>query len=175
MSTGKPSLISKEYKDHRRQEKKIAGEESFKVDLPLPKTPPVQLDGMPEGQKAWRSLMRAHGKLPADLLSVLDREFLLNYCTTVQLHRDAVDLVTEISQKYNQGAAVLEDLLKARVELRMTLRLLLDYSKQLFGNPRSRGGTTPPTKEIADEMDREMDWAKHILEDGDDHEHTGNS
>jgi hypothetical protein len=158
MSRGKPVLLSKEYKDHNRQKRKIAGEESFKTDLPLPKNPPVQLDGMMAGQRAWRSLMRAHSKLPAELLSVLDKQFLINYCVAVQLHHDAVGLVEEMNQRFSDGTGTLDDVLRARVELRMVLRLMLDYSKQLFANPRSRGGTNPPTKELTPEevVEREL-------------------
>lgn len=158
MSRGKPALLSKEYKDRQRQEKKLAGEESFRTNLPLPQKPPVQLDGMAEGQRAWRSILRVHSRLPADLLSILDKQFLINYCVAVQLHHDAVDLVEEMNQRFSDGTGTLDDVLHARVELRMVLRLMLDYSKQLFANPRSRGGTNPPTKELTPEevVEREL-------------------
>lgn len=132
----------------------------------LPRNPPAELEKMPAGKKAWRALLRAHDKLPAKLLSDLDRQFLIDYCVSIQLHQNALDLEHIAYNRFKRGTLDLKDLLKARTEVRMTLRLLLDYSRNLYGNPRSRGGVSPAEKEPDDPMAAELASMREILEDG---------
>lgn len=142
-------------------------ESLFQAGTGLPKNPPRALDGMPAARAAWRGLIRAFAEVGADLLSGLDREFLISYCQAVQANRDAFELARSVKTKYDKGEAALQDVLKARAELRMATRLLLDFSKQLYTSPKSRGGVQPPQKEPENPMAAAFQAAKKLLEEGD--------
>jgi hypothetical protein len=56
------------------------------------------------------------------------------------------------------GNIELQDLLKVRAELRMSIRLVSDMEKQLYASPKSRGGISPETRELTPEevIEREI-------------------
>jgi hypothetical protein len=166
MARGKPNLISREPTDRRLTERKAESESLFQSKIPLPKHPPVELREMPAACRAWRSMMRIHAGLPADLLSGLDRDFLISYCQAVQSKKDALDLAAAVKEKYDKGQADLEDVLKSRVEARMANRLVLDYSRQMYASPKSRGGISPVEKSPSDPFDNELEAMRRLLEDG---------
>ena len=92
--------------------------------------------------------MREHEKLPGELLSGLDRAFLVNYCLAVEARARALDLEGVVTKRYSEGAADLKELLAVRAELRQATRLISDMEKQIYGTPKSRAGVTPPPRKV---------------------------
>jgi hypothetical protein len=131
----------------------------------LPKNPPAALAGMPAARAAWRSLLRAHATLPGELFNGLDRDFLIGYCLAVQARQRAMDLEKSVLEQYETGRAKLIELLKARVELRQTLRLVADLEKQIYATPKSRGGVSPEPREETPEqvIERELDELDKLI------------
>jgi len=154
---GKPLILSRDPGSKTREKKKKRAESAFAAGQ-LPHNPPAELKDMPAARAAWRSLMRAHGRLPGELFNGLDRGFLVGYCLAVQARAKAQELADQMTAKYTKGEAAMDVLLKARVELRMTIRLVSDLEKQLYCTPKSRGGVAPAAREktpeelIADEL-----------------------
>lgn len=110
MTRGKPTLFSRETHDAARAQRKQAAESAFHSRVRLPKSPPAQLDGLPAAQAAWRALLKVHSDLPADLLSGLDRDFLIGYCLAVQMRTNALELERIVTERYRAGQAELSDL-----------------------------------------------------------------
>jgi hypothetical protein len=102
--------------------------------------------------------MRAHDALPGELFNQLDRGFLVGYCLAVEGRSRALELERKIAQAYDAGQAVLQDLLRVRVELRQSTRLVADLEKQIYGTPKSRAGVSPPGREATAEevIEREL-------------------
>ena len=109
----------------------------------LPRNPPRELIGMAVARAAWRSLMREHRKLPGELLSGLDRAFLIGYCLAVEARARALDLEHKATLLCATGQVDLKSLLSVRAELRQATRLVSDLEKQIYGTPKSRAGVTP--------------------------------
>jgi phage terminase small subunit len=150
MTRGKPTILSRKTHDRTRAERKEQSEGVFQSGG-LPMSPPVELRGMKAAQRAWRRLMKANSQLPADLFNALDRGFMINYCQAVESQAKALELEGECHQSYIEGQFELEDLLKARVELRMATRLVADLSRQLYCSPKSRAGVNPETRTLTPE------------------------
>ncbi|MDR3577234.1 MAG: hypothetical protein P4L50_25515 [Anaerolineaceae bacterium] len=132
-----------------RLDRKKAGESAFEAGQ-LPNNPPAELKGMPAARAAWRALMRAHSQLPGDLFNGLDRGFLVGYCMAVQARQRAIELQEILAANYKLRGlpADLQDLLKSRMELRQSIRLVSDLEKQLYATPKSRGGVSPAAREL---------------------------
>jgi hypothetical protein len=145
MTRGKPLIMSLQPGSKVRERSKRDAESAFKSSR-LPKNPPSELQDHEEARRAWRALMRAHERLPAELFNSLDRGFLVNYCLAVQARADAQKLAKSIFESYEEGKSELQDLLKARVELRMSTRLVADLEKQIYATPKSRAGVSPDSK-----------------------------
>jgi hypothetical protein len=154
---GKPSILSKKTHDRKRAEAKAEAEAAFRSGG-LPKSPPIELKGMPAGRRAWVKLLRAHEQLPGELYNALDRECLIGFCQSVQARQRALELEEEIRKRFEDGRGELEDLLRVRAELRMATRLVVDMQKQLFATPKSRGGVNPESRELTPEevVEREL-------------------
>lgn len=164
MARGKPLILSRKPGSTVRAERKRKSESAFQAGS-LPTSPPAELRDAPAGRAAWRSLIRAHSQLPGELYNGLDRGILVSYCLAVQARSEAAALERDLTGRYQAGAVELRDLLAARVELRMSTRLLIDMQKQLYLSPKSRGGVTPPEREASAEeiIDREMDEVARLL------------
>jgi hypothetical protein len=157
MARGKPNLLSRKPTDRKRAEAKAKAEDAFRSGN-LPKEPPVELRDMPAAQRAWRKLMKAHDQLPGQLFNGLDRGFLIGYCLAIQARQRALELEGEIRKRFEEGKEDLEDLIKVRAELRMSIRLCTDMEKQLYASPKSRGGVNPEPRELTPEelIEREL-------------------
>jgi hypothetical protein len=110
--------------------------------------------------------MKAHELLPGELFNGLDRVFLVDYCMAVQSRHNAVDLESKVKKLFEEGEAELEDLIRARAELRMATRLVVDFSKQAYLTPKSRGGVTPDDRELTPEeiVERELEELDFLTE-----------
>jgi phage terminase small subunit len=164
MARGKPSILSREDRNKKRAARKEKAESAFRTGA-LPKSPPAALDGMKAARAAWRALMRAHANLPGELFNGLDRDFLINYCLAVEARARALELEATITKKFITGELVIDVLIKARVELRQTIRLVADLEKQVYATPKSRGGVAPAAKELTPEqiVQREMDELNKMI------------
>jgi hypothetical protein len=165
MARGKPLIFSKKPASSTRRRRKEEAESGF-MGSNLSPIPPVELRGMAAARRAWRKIMSAHSKLPGQLFNGLDRDFLIGYCLAIQARHNALQLEKDITKKYSEGVVELADLLKCRTELRMSTRLVGDLEKQMYGTPRSRGGVTPPPKEVQDSFLDELDEMKSLLREG---------
>ncbi len=146
MARGKPLILSRKPGSKTREESKRGRESAFEAGA-LPKSPPADLAGLPAARAAWRAIMRAHAQLPGELFNALDRDYLVGYCLAVQNRRNALALAADLAAKYARGEVALECLLKVRAELRQSIRLVSDLEKQLYANPKSRGGVSPEKRE----------------------------
>jgi len=167
MAKGKPLIFSKKPGSEVRRAAKVKAESAFKAGA-LPQKPPADLAGMPEARAAWRQLMRAHRALPGELFNELDRDYLIAFCLAVQARARALDLERAMSLKWAAGEVDISTLLSTRSELRQTIRLCSDLSKQLFATPKSRGGVTPSARQPTPEevVDFELQQLNKILGDG---------
>ncbi len=145
----------------------------------LPLNPPGALKGMKAARAAWRGLMREHAKLPGQLLSGLDKAFVINYCLAVEARARAMELEDAVNQRYSEGEVELKELLSVRAELRQATRLVSDLEKQLYATPKSRAGVTPESrkeKEVKKPLQPEAilwtDFIKQKSEANDDEENT---
>jgi hypothetical protein len=103
-------------------------------------------------------LARVHSQIPGDLVSGLDRNFLVGYCLAVEGRQRALELERIVTSQYIDGIVELDSLLRVRAELRMSIRLVTDLEKQIYGTPKSRGGVSPAQREIsADELISELE------------------
>ena len=165
MTRGKPLILSRKPGSSVREENKREAEAAFRTPA-LPKTPPLELHGMPAAKKAWRKLAKAHAQLPGQLFNSLDLGYLIGYCLAVQARQKAIELEEETNHRYLAGELNLSDLIKVRSELRMAVRLCGDMEKQIYGTPKSRGGISPESKDD-DPMEAEMRSMMKLLEKDD--------
>ena len=121
--------------------------------------PPIELKGMPAGQKTWRQLMKSNFKLPAPLYNDLDRGYLINYCQAIEALEKAGKLEAICWRGFVKNVIDLDGLIWARVELRMATRLVADLARGLYISPKSRAGVNPDAKELSPEeiIERELD------------------
>lgn len=161
---GKPLIFSRESTGNRGRVKKKREAEELSASNGLPKNPPSELKGMREARRAWRTLMRAENRLPGKVFNDLDLGFLIGYCLAVQARQRALELEAAASNKFRNGEIDLAALIKVRVELRQSIRLVSDLEKQLYGTPRARGGVTTPAKEI-DPMELELERIGNMLDE----------
>jgi hypothetical protein len=166
MTRGKPLILSREPGSKVRAARKRAAEAAFEASA-LPRNPPAELAGMKAGRAAWRALLKAHSQLPGELFNGLDRQFLIEFCLAVEAQQRALELEKKLAAKYDAGELVLEVLLKARVELRMAMRLVADLSKQVYATPKARGGVSPAGRQPSPEevIERELAEIDRLLED----------
>ncbi len=166
MARGKPLLFSRKPGSAVRSQRKKAAESAFHAGG-LPLNPPPELKGLPYARRAWRELMRAHDQLPGELFNQLDRGFLVGYCLARQARADALQLATNLGKEYTKSGIGFDNLLKARVELRQTTRLVADLEKQIYATPKSRAGVSPESRELTPEelIERELKEVDKLLID----------
>jgi hypothetical protein len=142
MTRGKPAIFNKDQGGRDRLDRKRTAEVLMQGSQ-LPRNPPASLTGMTFARAAWRSLMREHRKLPGELLSGLDKSFVIGYCLAIEARARALDLEGAVNNRYLEGTSDLKELLSVRAELRQATRLVSDLEKQIYGTPKSRAGVTP--------------------------------
>jgi hypothetical protein len=170
MARGKPSIFSREQRSAKRAARKRSAEAALRAGT-LPRNPPAELKGLPAARRAWSALLRAHDQLPGELFNGLDRDFLVGYCLAIQARANALDLERMAKGMFVRGEITAKDLLKVRAELRMATRLAADLEKQIYATPKSRGGVTPPARQLspAEVVERELADYEEMLGDDDDH------
>lgn len=164
MARGKPIVLSKKAGDLARARAKTEKESFFGVEG-LPARPPGALKGCPVGRAAWRALVRMQERMTADLFHGLDVNFITSFCLALEQRSRAKALERDVTQAYSEGKADLADLLKTRVELRMTIRLVGDLARGLYSTPMSRAAFTPPSREATPEelVEHELDELNRLM------------
>lgn len=169
MTRGKPLLLSRKPGSRVREDRKRAEESAFNAGK-LPQNPPPELSGLTDARRAWRELMVEHDQLPGELFNGLDRGFLVGYCMARQARQDALRLAKTLAKEYKKSGIGLDNLFKARVELRQSTRLVADLEKQIYATPKSRAGVNPAARELtpAELIEREVSEVDRMLLERDD-------
>jgi len=174
MPAKKVSGLIKKHETKEEKQTRAAKESAVKPKERLSKTPPPALAGHPIATKLWVEMIRLYGQLEAEIVSLLDRDVLTDYCLITEQLQEMDALRIDAMRLFKQATAELKKLdqpanrktvtakekiqligivsnafddivkLDARVDRKRTL--LTNLRQSLYLTPRSRAGVAPQPK-----------------------------
>jgi phage terminase small subunit len=124
--------------------------------------PPAMLRGNAAAQKVWRRVMRLYADVEATIVTGLDQDLLIEYCT----------VVAEVEELNGLRAALADDMdalikLDARVDRKRAH--LHKLRESLYLTPRARAGVAPAAaqaEETPDEMEQLLGEVVQYVNEG---------